>query len=587
MQSIRQYRRLGRRLRQQHVSENNNSTTLFTTQQDGLATPFEGQPLEKQDLEKADDTRPPPAIDVADATTPTPPTLSVAPNGPTSSTGASVNTKLVNNFSGVHVRDPLTPGNPDSTVYVVGLGHDDADITPPTWGLALKIWATFLIYLHGSVVGIASSIDSAAMNKPKPHFFKSEVIGSLAIGLFLIGFGFGALFGGPMSEILGRNPVFLISWGAYMLFIASSSLSPHMGYQLTFRFFAGFFGSAPLTLGGLSVGDLWSSTERAYTFPVFANAAIMGPVLGPVFGGYIGASTSHSWRWTERTDVGAAALVFMLIVLFQRETFVPALLKWKAKQLRVITGDDRFVTEASLAAPPFGTRLKRMVCRPFQVTATEPILILLTLWLTLVWIIMFTFLSGYKYIFGQKGHIHDTSEGVTGLCFAAMAVGLLLSSATVPLVGLKLRRDQHKARHQGHEGLAPESRLWYSLISAPAVPIALLWMAWTSSRSISIWSPLGASALLGYGLLGVFTSSYEYIIHAYGNFSGPALSFNTFTRYVVAGIMAEVAPFMWRNPGVSWTLTTMACVSAVLVPVPYIFFWYGPRIRARSRYAVG
>lgn len=313
----------------------------------------------------------------------------------------------------------------------------------------------------------------------------------------------------------------------------------------------------------------------------------MGPVLGPVFGGYIGAVTKHSWRWTEWTDLGAASVVFVLILLTQRETFVPIFLEWKAKQLRIITGDSRFLTEASLKPPSIWSRLKRMVCRPFQVTATEPILILLTLWLTLVWVIMFTFLSGYKYIFGRKGNIHNTSQGITGLCFAGIAVGLLLSSATVPLISLKLRRDQHKARHQGHDGLLPESRLWYGLISAPAVPVALFWMAWTDSQTISIWSPLAASVLLGYGLLGVFTSSYEYIIHAYGNFSGPALSFNTFTRYVVAGIMVEVAPTMWRNPGVRFTLTTLGCISAVLVPVPYIFFYYGSRIRARSQYASG
>lgn len=313
----------------------------------------------------------------------------------------------------------------------------------------------------------------------------------------------------------------------------------------------------------------------------------MGPVLGPVFGGFIGAVTKHSWRWTEWMDLGAASLVFVLILLTQRETFVPIFLEWKARQLRIITGDGRFLTEASLKPPSIWSRLKRMVCRPFQVTATEPILILLTLWLTLVWVIMFTFLSGYKYIFGRKGHIHNKSQGITGLCFAAMAVGLLLSSATVPLISLKLRRDQHKARQQGHDGLLPESRLWYGLVSAPAVPVALFWMAWTDSRTISIWSPLAASVLLGYGLLGMFTSSYEYIIHAYGSFSGPALSFNTFTRYVVAGIMVEVAPTMWRNPGVPFTLTTLGCISAVLVPVPYVFFYYGSRIRARSQYASG
>ncbi len=313
----------------------------------------------------------------------------------------------------------------------------------------------------------------------------------------------------------------------------------------------------------------------------------MGPVLGPIFGGFIGSNTNTSWRWTEWIDFGAAAAVLALILLFQRETFTPMLLQWKARHLRAITGDQSYHTEAALSKKSFLPWFQRTVYRPFKITAQEPILILLSLWLTLIWVLMFTFLSGYEYIFGRMGNIHGNSEAMTRLCFAGIALGLLISSATVPLIAMRLRRDHHQARQQGHQGLHPESRLWYAVVSAPAIPVALFWMGWTDTRSVSIWSPLAASVLLGYGMLGVFTGSYEYIIHAYGSFSGPALSFNTFTRYVVAGIIVEFAPSMWQDPGVAWTLTTLGCVSAALVPVFYVFFWWGPRIRARSQYAVG
>lgn len=169
-----------------------NSITLVTTQQaSGSSTPFEGLPLEKQDLEKANDTKSPsvtvtevekaidtkspsvtvkdvekatdtkaPSVNVADVEkaidTKSPSVLivedvttrmsssSIALDGPTSSAAAPVDrdTTLTNRFSGVHVRDRLTPGNPESKVYVVGLGNDDADMNPRTWGLSLRIWAT-------------------------------------------------------------------------------------------------------------------------------------------------------------------------------------------------------------------------------------------------------------------------------------------------------------------------------------------------------------------------------------------------------------------------------------------------------------
>jgi len=43
-------------------------------------------------------------------------------------------------------------------------------------------------------------------------------------------------------------------------------------------------------------------------------------------------------------------------------------------------------------------------------------------------------------------------------------------------------------------------------------------------------------------------------------------------------------PF-YANMGVHYTLTILACISCILVPVPYCFYLYGPQLRARSKYA--
>lgn len=38
--------------------------------------------------------------------------------------------------------------------------------------------------------------------------------------------------------------------------------------------------------------------------------------------------------------------------------------------------------------------------------------------------------------------------------------------------------------------------------------------------------------------------------------------------------------------GTHYTLTILACLSALLVPVPYVFYKYGPWIRSKSKYAI-
>ena len=154
------------------------------------------------------------------------------------------------------------------------------------------------IYL-GAVVGFASAVDSPAIPQAAKEFGVSEVVESLATGLFLIGFGVGALFAGPISEALGRNPVYIGTLSLYMIFIMASGLAPNIGAQIVFRFFAGLFGSTPLTCAGGSISDLWSPLERGYIFPIFAHAAFTGPLLGPVMGGFIAQSPLVSWRWVE------------------------------------------------------------------------------------------------------------------------------------------------------------------------------------------------------------------------------------------------------------------------------------------------
>ena len=134
----------------------------------------------------------------------------------------------------------------------------------------------------GWIVGFSSSIDSGALPQAAREFGVTEVTESLATGLFLIAFGLGALIAGPFSEEFGRNPVYIGNMILFMVFVMASGLAPNIGAQLVFRFIAGIFASTPLTCAGGSVSDLFSPLERVYVFPMFANAAFQGPIIGKI-----------------------------------------------------------------------------------------------------------------------------------------------------------------------------------------------------------------------------------------------------------------------------------------------------------------
>lgn len=480
-------------------------------------------------------------------------------------------TALGHSLTGINIRKRSTKEGGEGNVFVVGYEGPDDPNDPHNWPFWKRVPCTLLIAAIGCVVGLASAIDSSGLAQAAQNFGVAPVTESLATGLFLVGFGAGALFAGPISETVGRNPVYISTLAVYMLFVMGSALAPSLQTQLVLRFFAGLFGSTPLTCAGGSVSDLWSPLERVFAFPIFANAAFTGPLLGPIMGGYI--AEYLGWRWLDWITLIISGLVLALVVLFQPETYPPILLKWKASHLREMTGDDRYRADIEVRQQSLAHRLKRALYRPFLLTFREPIIILVALYLTVIYIVLFGFLDGYTYIFEDT---YGISQGLTGVCFVGIVIGLFGASALVPIIYKWAKRDLAGVKEQGGHRLPPEFRLWYSMLGgAFAIPISLFWMGWTAQPHISIWSPLAASVLFGYGILCVFITCYQYIIDAYETYAASALASITLIRYVAAGGMVVVSIPFYENMGVGYTCTILGALSAALVPVPYVFYKYG------------
>jgi multidrug resistance protein len=263
------------------------------------------------------------------------------------------------------------------------------------------------------------------------------------IGIFLIGFGSGALVSGPFSETVGRNPIYILTLILYMVFLVGAGLAPDIGTQLVCRFFAGMFGATPLVCAGGSLSDIWSPEERVFVFPMFACLSFTGPVLGPVAGSWIGATDVLSWRWVEWITLIFSGIVLAILLLFQPETYSPVLLKWKAEQLRRLTGDTRYCGTIEIRKTGLITRLTRSLYRPLLMTAQEPIIILLGLYLTVVYIVLFTFLTGYTFIYQD---IYQLSQGMRGMCFLGIVIGNLSCAALIPVNVHLRKRDIARAQ---------------------------------------------------------------------------------------------------------------------------------------------
>lgn len=92
------------------------------------------------------------------------------------------------------------------------------------------------------------------------------------------------------------------------------------------------------------------------------------------------------------------------------ETFAGKLLQIKAKHLREITGDDRYAAPLEIKKETFRAKVWTALSRPFIMTAREPIIVFISLYLSVIYIILFTFLDGYDYV-----STHQQSEFLSAL----------------------------------------------------------------------------------------------------------------------------------------------------------------------------
>ena len=74
---------------------------------------------------------------------------------------------------------------------------------------------------------------------------------------------------------------------------------------------------------------------------------------------------------------------------------------------------------------------------------------------------------------------------------------------------------------------------------------------------------------------------------AYQSYASSALAGQSLARNLMGTAFPLFTQQLYHKLNFRWGGTLIACVAAVLAPIPFVLFWYGPSIRAGSRFASG
>jgi MFS transporter, DHA1 family, multidrug resistance protein len=454
-------------------------------------------------------------------------------------------------------------------------GPDDPD-NPKNWR-PLRKWAiTASMGWMTFVVTFASSIFSVAVETVSEEFQTTRIIATLGTSLFLLGFVLGPIVFGPASEAYGRHPPLFIGYAIFGIFQLPVALGRNLSTIFIGRFLGGFAACAPLAIVGGALSDIWDPIPRAYAICVFASAAFTGPVAAPIAGGFL-TESSLGWRWTAWMTLILTS-VFGAIGLFCiPETSAARILQVRAKHLRKSTGNQVLHSKADKNPITFSRFMTVYLIRPFVMITLEPILSLMTAYMSFNYGVLYLLFVAYPFSFR---HERGWSLGVSALPFIAFIVGILAGVATMAYS----TRTNFTRAYKKHGRVIPEERLPPVILNAIILPLALFWFAWTSDPNIT-WVPqVIASGFLGMSMLVTFWQCISYIIDCYGFYSNSAISVNTFIRSIAGAVFPLFAWDMYEALGVNWATSLLAFVCVAFVPVPILFYYYGERIRARSRF---
>ncbi|KIW94378.1 uncharacterized protein Z519_04354 [Cladophialophora bantiana CBS 173.52] len=447
---------------------------------------------------------------------------------------------------------------------------------PKSWSKVKRWGITASMGLMTLVVTFASSVYAVAISPVAKEFHIGEVPSTLGVSLFLLGFVFGPVLFGPASEVFGRRVPLFAGYIIFAIFQIPVAVAQNVETIMLGRFFGGFAASAPLAVVGGAMADIWGPVERAYGICVFAASAFTGPVAGPIIGGFV-TQSYLGWRWTAWITLIMAALFGCIGLVLIPETSAARILQTKAKRLRYETRNWALHAKADESRVNIQTLTTIYLVRPFVMFVQEPILALMTAYMSFIYGILYLLFEAYPISFQEQ---RGWNPGIGSLPFAAFIVGIAMGTG---LIAFSTRTNFTKA-FKTHGKVIPEERLPPMIVGAAVLPLGLFLFAWTSDPHIT-WVPqVLATALLGMGCLVTFWQGVNYIIDCYGFYSNSAIAINTFVRSIAGAGFPLFAPAMYHNLGVAWATSLLAFLCVVFFPVPVLFYIYGEKIRKRSRF---
>ncbi|TFK19878.1 MFS general substrate transporter [Coprinopsis marcescibilis] len=447
---------------------------------------------------------------------------------------------------------------------------------PRNW-TSLKKWTAVVIVAgYCFITPLSSSMMAPGLEQIRETYnIANPTIVALTLSIYLISFAFGPLILSPLSEMYGRTWILHISNLFTTAFNLGCAFAPDTGTLLALRFIAGFWGSAPVAIGGGSIADVFDEDNRASAMALFSLGPLFGPAIGPAAGGFIAQDLGMKWVFIIIAIVsGVASLIG---IPFLKETYAPVIRLQKAKRSANPEAETARVI-ASLGGPT-GTKAQIIwinLSRPIALLFGNFVCFILSSYMALNYGIYFLMFATFPKLFREA---YGFRPGVGGLAYLGIGFGFIVAT----FVGAKFLDGMYRLQVRKNGGMGtPEMRMPVMFIASLIVPVGLLWYGWSAHVKLHWMMPIAGTFIYGFGLMAAYLPIQLYLVDAFtyaASATGAASVFRSLLGFVFPLFGQQLTDALGLGPA-----NTLLAGVAILIGVPFPIWIYfkGAAMRERS-----
>src|SRR4030081_2201224 len=123
---------------------------------------------------------------------------------------------------------------------------------------------------------------------------------------------------GFLAGRFGRKRLFLVAVAGFTVASMLCGMAQSLEQIVLFRILQGMFGAALVPLSQSVLLDVYPKERQGFAMALWGIAVMVGPVLGPVLGGWL--TENYTWRWGFFINPPIGALTLLGIITFLPET---------------------------------------------------------------------------------------------------------------------------------------------------------------------------------------------------------------------------------------------------------------------------